>query len=52
MILNINNEYDKLIKVVLSPVDKEYLKQPLSEISLKLLHTSYSDKSNLLNDKN
>lgn len=31
---------------------KEYLKQPLSEVSLKLLHTSYSDKSNLLNDKN
>ena len=31
---------------------KEYLKQPLSEVSLKLLHTSYSDNSNLLNDKN
>ena len=30
---------------------KEYLKQPLSEISLKMLHTSYSDKSNLLSDK-
>jgi iron only hydrogenase large subunit-like protein len=31
---------------------KEYLKQPLSETSLKLLHTSYYDKSVLLNDKN
>lgn len=30
---------------------KEYLKNPLSEKSLSLLHTSYSDKSNLLNDK-
>ncbi len=30
---------------------KEYLTKPLSEISLKLLHTSYSDKSNLLVDK-
>lgn len=27
---------------------KEYLKKPLSEISLKLLHTSYIDKSGLL----
>lgn len=31
---------------------KEYLKQPLSDKSLSLLHTSYSDKSNLLNNKN
>lgn len=30
---------------------KEYLKNPLSEKSLSLLHTSYSDKSNLLNNK-
>lgn len=30
---------------------KEYLKQPLSDISLKLLHTSYTDKSNFLGDK-
>lgn len=30
---------------------KEFLKQPLSEKSLELLHTSYSDKSNLLSDK-
>ena len=30
---------------------KEFLKQPLSEISFNLLHTSYSDKSNLLSDK-
>lgn len=30
---------------------KEYLKAPLSEKSLNLLHTSYSDKSNLLNPK-
>lgn len=30
---------------------KEYLKQPLSDISLNLLHTSYTDKSNLLSDK-
>lgn len=30
---------------------KEFLKQPLSEKSLKLLHTSYTDKSNLLSDK-
>ena len=30
---------------------KEYLKQPLSKESLNLLHTSYSDKSNLLNNK-
>lgn len=27
---------------------KNYLKKPLSEVSLKLLHTSYIDKSNLL----
>ena len=31
---------------------KNYLKKPLSEESYKLLHTSYSEKSNLLNDKN
>ena len=31
---------------------KEYLKHPLSEKSFNLLHTSYTDKSNLLNDKN
>ena len=31
---------------------KNYLKKPLSEDSYKLLHTSYSDKSNLLNNKN
>ena len=30
---------------------KNYLKKPISEESYKLLHTSYSDKSNLLNDK-
>ena len=30
---------------------KEYLINPLSEKSLSLLHTSYSDKSNLLNNK-
>ena len=30
---------------------KEYLKNPLSEKSLSLLHTSYSDKSHLLNNK-
>ena len=30
---------------------KNYLKKPLSEDSFKLLHTSYSDKSNLLHDK-
>ena len=30
---------------------KEYLQNPLSEKSFKLLHTSYSDKSNLLNNK-
>ncbi len=30
---------------------REYLKNPLSETSLRLLHTSYSDKSNLLGDK-
>ena len=30
---------------------KEFLKKPLSEKSFKLLHTSYSDKSNLLHDK-
>ena len=30
---------------------KEYLKNPMSELSLKLLHTSFTDKSNLLNDK-
>ena len=30
---------------------KEFLKQPLSEKSFNLLHTSYSDKSNLLSDK-
>lgn len=30
---------------------KEFLKKPLSEKSFKLLHTSYSDKSYLLNDK-
>lgn len=29
---------------------KNYLKKPLSEESFKLLHTSYSDKSNLLNE--
>lgn len=31
---------------------KEYLKSPLSEKSLSLLHTSFSDKNNLLVDKN
>lgn len=31
---------------------KNFLKQPLSEESFKLLHTSYTDKSNLLNNKN
>lgn len=31
---------------------KNYLHQPLSEESYKLLHTSYSDKSNLLNNIN
>ena len=31
--------------------NKEFLKKPLSEESFKLLHTSYSDKSNLLSDK-
>lgn len=30
---------------------KEYLKKPLSEKSLSLLHTSYSDKSDLLENK-
>ncbi len=30
---------------------KEYLRSPLSEKSLKLLHTSYSDKSHLLDNK-
>ena len=30
---------------------KDYLKKPMSEISEKLLHTSFSDKSNLLTDK-
>ena len=30
---------------------KEYLKKPLSDLSLDLLHTSYSDKSNLLENK-
>lgn len=30
---------------------KEYLKNPLSEKSLNLLHTSYTNKSNLLHDK-
>ena len=30
---------------------KEYLKKPQSEIGERLLHTSFSDKSNLLNDK-
>ena len=30
---------------------KEFLKHPLSEKSIELLHTSYSDKSNLLSDK-
>ncbi len=30
---------------------KEYLKKPFGEVSKKTLHTSYSDKSNLLNDK-
>ena len=30
---------------------KNYLKRPLSEPSKTLLHTSYSDKSNLLNNK-
>lgn len=30
---------------------KEYLKSPLSEKSLSLLHTTFSDKSNLLNNK-
>ena len=38
-----NNELKQLYK--------EFLKQPLSETSLKLLHTTYSDKSNLLSDK-
>lgn len=38
-----NNELKQLYK--------EYLKQPLSDIGLNLLHTSYSDKSNLLSDK-
>ena len=37
-----NNELKKLYK--------NYLKKPLSEESYKLLHTSYSDKSNLLNE--
>ena len=39
-----NNELKQLYR--------EYLKQPLSEKSLRLLHTTYSDKSNLLNNKN
>ena len=30
---------------------KEYLKSPLGEISERILHTSFSDKSNLLNNK-
>ena len=30
---------------------KEFLQRPLSEKSIELLHTSYSDKSHLLNDK-
>ncbi len=30
---------------------KEYLKNPMSEKSFELLHTSYTDKSNLLNNK-
>ena len=30
---------------------KEYLKKPLSQESIDLLHTSYSDKSSLLNSK-
>jgi len=30
---------------------KEYLKKPLSQESINLLHTSYSDKSSLLNSK-
>ena len=30
---------------------REYLKNPLSETSMRLLHTSFSDKSNLLGDK-
>lgn len=30
---------------------KDYLEKPLSERSIKLLHTSFSDKSSLLNDK-
>ncbi len=37
-----NNELKQLYK--------NYLKKPLSEDSYKLLHTSYSDKSNLLNE--
>lgn len=30
---------------------KNYLKNPLGEKSMKLLHTTYTDKSNLLNEK-
>ena len=31
---------------------KEYLKNPLSDVCERILHTSFSDKSNLLNNKN
>lgn len=34
MNLNINNEYDRLVKVVLAPVDKEYLKQQKQLINI------------------
>ena len=51
MILNINNEYNKLIKVVLSPVDKEYLKQQeqliniLNKYNIQVLMTKRNNKS-------
>ena len=37
--------------VELKKLYKEYLTRPMSELCEKLLHTSYSDKSNLLTDK-
>lgn len=51
MILNINNEYNKLIKVVLSPVDKEYLKQQeqliniLNKYNIEVLMTKRNNKA-------